>query len=413
MNGKDGNMTKILSSKQRLNQLLAEHYQEAQDAKEAGRPVAWATSIFPQEILEAMGFAIVYPENHAAAIGARKDAPQFLKKAESDGYSIDNCSYARINLAYAELLHSDAANIPVPDLICCCSNICLTTIKWYENLAKHFNCPMIIIDTPSGMTDDISEERVRYIRGQLEEAIVQLEEIAGKKFDYDKFKDVMRISNETATWWLKATDLLKHKPSPAMGFDMFNYMAPIVCFRGIESGRLLFKQWYEELEKRIENGQGPWDDQEEKFRVLWDGIPCWPYLSSTYKVLKKNGINMVTSTYPESWSLLYDVGDLDGMARAYGSLLVQRSMDHGVRRLCRLASEFNVDGAIFHSNRSCKGMDFKQFEIARQLKLQYGVPSVFFDGDQTDPSAFSIAQYETRVQALLEMMASNVEKGDR
>lgn len=404
-------MAEIISSKKRLNQLLEEHYQDAQDAKAAGQPVAWSTSIFPQELLETMGFAVVYPENHAAAIGARKDAPQFLKQAETAGYSIDNCSYARINMGYAELLHSDASNIPVPDLICCCSNICLTAIKWYENIAKHFNVPMILIDTPSGLADNVTDERVRYIRRQLEEAIVQLEKIAGKKFDYDRFHEVMRISNETSTWWMKATDLLKSKPAPAMGFDMFNYMAPIVCFRGKESGRLLFKQWYEELQQRIDSGKGPWEDQEERFRVLWDGIPCWPYLSGTYKVLKKNGINVVTSTYPESWTLLYDKGDLDGMARAYGSLLVQRSLDHGVRRLCNLATEFDIDGAIFHSNRSCKGMDFKQFEISRQLKAQYDIPSVFFDGDQTDPSAFSLAQYETRVQALVEMMENNRRKG--
>ena len=33
-----------------------------------------------------------------------------------------------------------------------------------------------------------------------------------------------------------------------------------------------------------------------------------------------------------------------------------------------------------------------------------GVPYVSFDGDQTDPRVFTPAQYETRVQALTEMM---------
>ena len=38
-----------------------------------------------------------------------------------------------------------------------------------------------------------------------------------------------------------------------------------------------------------------------------------------------------------------------------------------------------------------------------------GCPSVIFDGDQTDPRVFSDAQYETRIQALLEMMEKNKE----
>ena len=49
-------------------------------------------------------------------------------------------------------------------------------------------------------------------------------------------------------------------------------------------------------------------------------------------------------------------------------------------------------------------MDFRQFEVQRQITEKTGVPSVIFDGDQTDPRAFSLAQYETRIQALVEMM---------
>ena len=74
------------------------------------------------------------------------------------------------------------------------------------------------------------------------------------------------------------------------------------------------------------------------------------------------------------------------------------------------AKDFKVDGALFHSNRSCKGMDFKQYEIQRKLESELGIPSVIFDGDQTDPSVFSEAQYETRVQALVEMMAERKRK---
>jgi benzoyl-CoA reductase/2-hydroxyglutaryl-CoA dehydratase subunit BcrC/BadD/HgdB len=167
----------------------------------------------------------------------------------------------------------------------------------------------------------------------------------------------------------------------------------------------LFKLWYEELCERKDQGLGPWNDgTEEKYRVLWDGIACWPYLSTTYKVLKKNGINVVTSMYPESWALFYELGDLAGMAEVYDSIYVLRNVDYAIDKYINLCKDFSLDGAILHSNRSCKGMAFKQFEIVRQLESRLNVPSVIFDGDQTDPSVFSEAQYETRVQALMEMM---------
>ncbi|MPN14369.1 (R)-2-hydroxyisocaproyl-CoA dehydratase alpha subunit [bioreactor metagenome] len=137
---------------------------------------------------------------------------------------------------------------------------------------------------------------------------------------------------------------------------------------------------------------------------MWDGIACWPYLSSTYKVLKNHGVNMVTSTYPDSWTLVYDAGDLDGMARAYSSNYVNRNLDFGVDNIVGLANEFKLDGIIYHSNRSCKFMDFRQFEVARRVQARTGLPYVMFDGDQTDPRAFSLAQYETRIQAFVEML---------
>ena len=400
-----------MTSKQMLGDILKRHYADAMQAKAEGRPVVWSTSIAPQELLEAMDLTVVYPENHAAAIGARKDAPRFIEHAESVGYSADICSYARVNTAYADILQSDAENIPAPDLLFCCSNICCTVIKWYENLAKKFHIPLIMIDCPFNSAYEVDPANVEFVKAQLMDAIGKLEEFTGRKLDWDRLREVMRISNETAMWWKKATDLAEAVPSPMSGFDLFNYMATIVCVRGKQEGADLFKLWYEELKERRDQGLGPWKDgTEEKYRVLWDGIACWPYLSPTYKILKKNGINMVTSTYPESWTLLYELNDLAGMAKAYDAIYVQRNVTYAIDRLLKRAKDFKVDGALFHSNRSCKGMDFKQYEIQRKLESELGIPSVIFDGDQTDPSVFSEAQYETRVQALVEMMAERKRK---
>ena len=353
-----------------------------------------------------MGIYTVYPENHAAAIGARKCAQEFIDYSEGHGYSVDICSYARVNLSYMEILQSEAGNIPKPDLIFCCKNICNTVIKWYENIAKELDIPMILFDLPFNHEYDVNQQNTKYIKEQLLEAIEQLEEITGRKFDYDKFQEVMEISTETSVWWKKAASQAMAVPSPLNGFDLFNYMATIVCARGTKEGRDLFKLWHDELAEKAAAGVGPWKNGEEKYRVMWDGIACWPYLGDTYKVLKKHGINMVTSTYPDSWYIVYDKNDLDGMARAYSSNYVNRNLDFGVDNIVNLVKNYKLDGIIYHSNRSCKLMDFRQFEVQRRVEKETGIPSVIFDGDQTDPRAFSLAQYETRIQALLEMMES-------
>jgi benzoyl-CoA reductase/2-hydroxyglutaryl-CoA dehydratase subunit BcrC/BadD/HgdB len=400
------------TSKELLNELLDKHYKDAFKAKEEGKLVAWATSISPQELLTTAGIYAVYPENHAAAIGARKCAQDFINYSEGEGYSVDICSYARVNLAYMEILESEAGNIPKPDLIFCCNNICNTVIKWYENIAKQLNIPMILIDIPFNHQYEVNDQNTKYIKAQLLQAIEQIENITKQKFDYDKFSEVMKISSETSVWWKKAALVARAKPSPLNGFELFNYMATIVCARGTKEGRDLFKLWHDELKEKAEKRLGPWKDAEEKYRVMWDGIACWPYLSSTYKVLKKYGVNMVTSTYPDSWYIVYDVNDLDGMARAYSSNYVNRNLDYGVDNIVKLVKDFDLDGIIFHSNRSCKLMDFRQFEVQRRVEEATGIPTVMFDGDQTDSRAFSLAQYETRIQALVEMMEERKKRGD-
>jgi len=60
-----------------------------------------------------------------------------------------------------------------------------------------------------------------------------------------------------------------------------------------------------------------------------------------------------------------------------------------------------------HVNRSCKLWSGFMNEMSRQIGEACEIPVTSFDGDQADPRNFSAAQYETRVQALAEIMEAN------
>ena len=105
---------------------------------------------------------------------------------------------------------------------------------------------------------------MQYIRSQLEDAIHVLEKLTGRPFDYEKLGRVMEISSQTAKMWKKASMMARSKPSPLNGFDLFNYMAVIVCMRGRQEGLELFTLWCQELEEKQKKGLGPWKDQEEE-----------------------------------------------------------------------------------------------------------------------------------------------------
>ena len=48
-------------------------------------------------------------------------------------------------------------------------------------------------------------------------------------------------------------------------------------------------------------------------------------------------------------------------------------------------------------------------EVQRQLSQLAGVPFTSFDGDQADYRNYSEAQFETRIQGLVELMKTNKE----
>lgn len=394
-----------MTSKQMLDYLVAKNMEDARQAKARGELICWSSSIAPCEFCETMGIHTVYPENHVVGIAARGGAPELLEYAERKGYANDICGYARANLAYMDVQKCISEEMPLPDLVILCNNICETLLKWYENIAYSLNIPLLLVDVPYNHEDEVTEENVAYVKAQFNRIIQQLEDITGKPFNYDKFEEVMKVAAQNAKDWYDATSLCSAVPSPLSGFDMFNYMALIVCMRGKPECGMTFRKLKAELEEKIARGECGLKGANENYRIMWDGIACWPYLSHTYKVLKNNGANMVGSTYPSAWALQYTPGNLDELARAYTSMGNNLSLRGQTELRKGIIQETKCDGVIMHVNRSCKMCDFLQHEIGQVLTESLDVPITSFDGDQADPRNYSKAQYETRIEALVEMMA--------
>jgi len=294
--------------------------------------------------------------------------------------------------------------MPMPDFVLCCNNICNCMTKWYENIARMHNIPLVMLDIPYNNSVEVDDTYVAYIRGQFDAAIEQLEKISGRKFDEEKFQQACANANRTAQAWLKVCDYLQYKPAPYSGFDLFNHMADVVTARGRVEAAEAFEMLVEDLKIQVEKGETT-TPFPEKYRVMFEGIPCWPKLPDLFKPLKANGVNVTAVVYAPAFGFVFN--GLDEMARAYCKAPNSVCIEQGVAWREGICVDNKVDGVLVHYNRSCKPWSGYMAEMQRRFTADLGIPCAGFDGDQADPRNFNAAQYETRVQGLVEAMEQN------
>ena len=393
---------KIKSAK-KMREIMTNYYIEAKSARQNGKKVAWITSGGPVEPLIAMDVIPVYPENHGAMVGASKMGGDLCEKAEEMGYSNDLCSYARSDIVCAKINGGPIGGLPEPDMLVCCNNICGTVLKWYEIQARYFDVPLFILDTPFVHTE-FTDAAKRYVKKQIEEYIDFLEENCGKKFDYDKMREVGRLAVGAQKLWQAVLDTTINKPSPMSAFDAFIHLALIVTLRGTQVVLDYYKILLDEMKERVANGISAVPN--ERYRLLWDNIPVWYRMRWLSEKFASLDACLVADTYTSAWSGYADRLDennfLDSMVEGYTAIYLNIAVEEMAKIVMKMIDKYDVDGIVMHSNRSCKPYSLGQYDIQRIIQEEKGIPSLILDADMVDERKFSESQIDTRIDAFME-----------
>ena len=394
-----------IQSVKKMKDIMTAYYIEAKTAGETGKKVAWITSGGPVEPLIVMDVIPVYPENHGAMIGASRMGAALYEKAEAMGYASDLCSYACSDIACAPINGGPIGGLPRPDMLICCNNICGTVLKWYEIQARYFNVPLFILDTPFCHTEYTREMR-KYVRRQIDEYIRFLEEHCGKKYDYDRMKEVGKLSVTGQKLWQAVLDTTMHKPAPMSAFDAFFHLALIVTLRGTQQAVDYYEMLLAEMKQRITDDIGAIPN--ERYRLLWDNLPVWYRTKWLSEKFAAQDACLVADTYTSAWcgSLKYvdENNFLETMAECYTRIYLNIGVDEMARTVMAMVDKYDVDGLVMHSNRSCKPYSLGQYDIQRIVEKQKGIPSLMLEADMTDERKFSESQIETRIDAFIEIL---------
>ena len=137
----------------KMNALMSDYFYDLDAAaKSDTRKVAWCTSVGPAELLRALGFAVHFPENHAAMLGATRTSTDLIPEANAIGYSPDICSYLTADIgAYLKgftplaKAYPGIESVPRPDVLVYNTNQCRDVQDWFVWYSKELNVPVIVL----------------------------------------------------------------------------------------------------------------------------------------------------------------------------------------------------------------------------------------------------------------------------
>lgn len=400
-----------LESAGRMGRIMADYFKDLDAAAKNGKEkVAWCTSVGPAELLRALGFRVYFPENHGAMLGASRMATEMIPAANAIGYSPDICSYltadigSYLNKKTPMTKAFGMEGPPKPDVLVFNTNQCRDVQDWFAWYAREFDAPLLGVYTHRNI-GDIEPHQVGDIARQIENLVEPLEAIAGRKLEMAELKKRVALSRECSDLWKAVLDTAAHEPSPITFFDGTIHMGPAVCLRGTEAAVDYYKEaLLPELEARMADDIGAVSG--ERFRLYWDGMPIWGRLRDHSRMFADLGVNVLASTYCNSWVFTaLDPDDPFGsMAEAYTELFIVRSDAAKEAYIQRMLDFFKVDGVIYHDAKTCPNNSNCRYGMPQRLEKETGIPSLIINGDLNDLRLVSDEQNKTNVEAFVEQL---------
>ncbi|MBI3569344.1 MAG: 2-hydroxyacyl-CoA dehydratase [Gemmatimonadetes bacterium] len=389
---------------------MGAYYRALGDAAERkSAPVAWCTSVGPAELLRALGFAVHFPENHAAMLGAARTANRYLPVAHAQGYSQDICSYLTSDVgAYlageTPLSAFGLRELPRADVLVFNTNQCRDVRDWFEWYGRQWNVPVVGVNSPRSV-GDVTEAEVDDVTVQLEALVPVLEAVAGARLDAARLAAAIGAARDASSLWEQCLLTATQRPSPLTFFDGTIHMGPAVVLRGATEAARYYRTLLSELQARVAAKSAAVPG--EALRLYWDGMPVWGRLRALSTTFAEFRTAVVASTYCNSWifSTLDPADPLRSMARSSVELFIARSDGPKERYIERMVELYDVDGIVFHDCRTCPNNTNTRYGMPRRLSERLGIPTLMLDGDVNDLRCFSDEQARTNIEGFVEQIA--------
>jgi len=401
-------------------EMIARNYDALTSAPETGRKVA--STFVPgnlNELIMCFGLLNNLPEINAIQNGMRKVSGDYIAEAEKRGHSEDVCTYVKADLGMMAQgnLSPNGKPLPRPDVLLLSYTGCFTFMKWFELVREEYRCPTVMLHVPYQADGHVTDNMRSYIVKQLrEEVIPRLEKVSGVKFDIDLLRQYLAESARAEDDFVWVMESAKRTPSPIDAyFGGVYYIGPIfTAFRGTPDATEYYRLLRAEIEERIRLGLGPvtpeGDMKSQKYRLVVEGPPNWTHFREFWKMFYDEGAVVVASTYTKVGGT-YDLGfrhdpahPLETLADYCLDCYTNRSLPQRVAQIEKYIHDYEADGLLINSIKSCNSFSAGQLMILREIEKRTGRPGAFIETDLVDPRYFSAANVKNRLESYFQMI---------
>lgn len=346
----------------------------------------WVNIFAPTEFLHAMDIYPLFIEAYSSFMSGFLIEGNLIDRAESSGISNTLCSFHKVFIGSGEF------NIlKKPKMAITTSMACDANINTFRYMAGKYNIPLYIIDVPY----EYNRDSLEYVKKQLKEMAVLIEEVFDRKLDIDKLREVVIRENQTKTLINEYIENLRQRClNSTMSFELYMLFTSHV-FIGREETLNFYKMLAEDIKRApLRSGGG----------IFFIHLP------PMFEVSFKERFNFSRDFHLLGCDLNYDFLEeveyrepFEGIAKKLILNAYNGSIERRIEALSNIIDRIEPDGIIQFCHWGCKqsigctGM-FKDY-----LK-EKNIPFLAVDGDVIDRRNNQHGQAKTRLEAFLEIV---------
>ena len=421
-----------------LRALMDKNYEATLEAQREGRPIAWCMAEgFAGPLLNVMDIEAVFPENYATHCAAVDAASLYIDRATAEGFPTHLCTYAQTGLGYASMMQelgeippgAPQGGLPKPILMVGSAPSCDARSKWFQAMQRYIDAPLWITQSPAtgareSLMEGAYERDVQFTVEDLRRFIAFLENLVGKKFDYDRLAEEEESRTEMEAIWYEITDEMRQaRPCPMNSRDHYSAMSPTLFnTRDVKAVVELYKKMRDEVQQRIDDGIAG-INRPEKYRVSFHGLGPWHSMNLFDKIAERGWNSVWEDYHPQAPVDLSGVSDpLERLVRrrrrstewyinhefppGQAAEVTREIMETGTsdKLTVQDARKHQMDGVILHTAISCRMTSIGTG--LRQLRLMeiWNVPCLLIEGDMIDRRLFSMDEFMTKCEAFEDTM---------